>query len=262
MPKSGSQQQKNLTPTPASTITTPPSPHKPPLGLQGWVQVLAALSAILVLLTPVIYFNGRAFHDGWYDYFHLDQAMFPLDTAGMLMEGAIAWGDGLAAIMSAVTRVGIWAWLRVGSVVLLGALIGGGSIWIYEIRQARWAKLKNKPVQKHSPKIGGFLRRLLSPILVMGISAAAIYVLVFGLIFVMAMLSAPFYQLGRHQASLTAKGNFSDMPTVIAKKSTTENVKRQEMGCGAQFCALWGDGHASVAPVSAISWGDAPAPGP
>lgn len=257
MPKTGSQQAKSPATTPAPTPPVMSEAKKPPLGLQGWVQVLAALSAVLVVLTPVIYFNGRAFHDGWYDHFHLDPSMFPLDTAGMLTEGAIAWGDGLAAIVSAVTHVSVWIWLRVASVLLGGALLGAGFVWIHKLLET---KRNKKSAPKRWPKIGELGKQLLSTLLVMGVSAAAIYVLVFGLIFVMALLSAPFYELGKHQASLAAQGNFSDRPTITAKISTTEHVKRQEMECGTQFCALWGEGHASVAPVSAIEWGDAPPP--
>lgn len=44
------------------------------------VTTLTVLSLILVVLTPAIYFCGRAFHDGWYEALRLDSGMFPSDT--------------------------------------------------------------------------------------------------------------------------------------------------------------------------------------
>ena len=221
------------------------------------VQILVGL---LVLITPVFYFNGRAFHDGWYNYLHLDQAMFPLDTPGMLTEGAIAWADGLVAIVTTMKQVELSRWVLplslIGGGILLGTLIGWGrDKWI-----ASRAKHDDQPISAVLQRTRVFAIRFLVPLLMTGFSVGALYVFLFVLMFALAMMSAPFYALGAAAAQKAASNDFSDMP-IATIKTPTSIVQLREMTCGPQFCALWGNKHASVAPVSAITWGEASAPG-
>ena len=44
-----------------------PEPGKRPSRLQGAIQVFTALLLFFVVMTPITYFVGRAYHDGWYD---------------------------------------------------------------------------------------------------------------------------------------------------------------------------------------------------
>lgn len=251
----------------STTVMQAPAPAPGPaaLGLDAsksatlYLTKIQILVAFLVLITPIVYFNGRVFHDGWYSHFHLDPAMFPLDTAGTLTWGAIAWGNGLIAIVTTMKQVELGRWLLPMSLIGGGAVLGSLVAWGGDIWKRSRAERGKLPTSKFWQKVRLLASRIFLPILMMGISAAAIYVFIFVLMFVLAIMSAPFFALGETAAKKAALNDFSDMPMATVKTQTS-SVQLREMGCGPQFCALWGNKHASVAPVSAITWGEAPAP--
>lgn len=119
-----------------------PEPVKALSRSQTAIQWLTAASLFFVVMTPVIYIMGRAYHDGWYGYLKLDQSMFPLDTAGMLTEGGMALTQGFGEL-SHWFGGSLRQWL-----ILLFVIIVGGVIWaifamlIKDLR--RWNKEKEK----------------------------------------------------------------------------------------------------------------------
>lgn len=237
-----------------------PEPGKSPSLAQLAIQVFTAVSLFLVVMTPIIYCIGRAYHDGWYSELNLDGSLFPLDTASMLTQGFMVAAGGLAKLALATLHA-----LAVHFFLLLCVAVTAGMT----LAGCRWMghrldeKVAGKPKRsdqdqrawQRSPR---FL--IISSFLVVLLALCACYEAIFGLSLVAALFTQPFYQLGREDAAqLVAKGfNLSPMVTV---KSPNGVVQRREITCGPAFCALWGEGHASQAPIAMVGWADAPSPG-
>lgn len=242
---------------PTSVVTMPgPDPSKAATLYLTKVQILVGL---LMLITPVVYFNGYAFHDGWYEYFHLDPAMFPLDTAGTLTWGTVAWADLLIKIVTTLKQVELSRWLLPMSVIGAAAIAASLMIWGHDSWKASSAKRGNQPTSEFSKKIQLAAIRIFLPIVMMALFAVAIYALIFVVMLVLAIMSGPFYALGAEAAQKAALNGFLDRP-VVTVTTQTRAVEQREIACGLQFCALWANKHADIVPVSAVTAGDAPAP--
>lgn len=229
----------------------PPSADAPHVWHQGASHWFTLTSLFFVVMTPVIYLAGRAYHDGWYAALNLNQGMFPLDTAGMLIEGAIAFGSGFGKLSTACIGLALHHWL-----VLLIVTLGGGLIWaaiaslskrLDEDRATRKKADSAKETGKH------WLFKVAIPrMLLLALAVSVFYEFVFAMTLGFALLTQPFVVLGKDEAKAAAAKGFEKSPMVTVR-SPKGDVQRREIGCGPQFCALWGDGHASYAPVSAIS---------
>lgn len=258
--KQPSQQEQPLhrtPPTPGQPLSPDATP--PPRALKA-TTTLTTLSLIFVVLTPVIYFCGRAFHDGWYEALHLDPGMFPLDTASMLTNGAIAWGDVLS--FSATALIGVikrYPWQ-------LPLLILGLSIsWVLITKAGRWldrrnAKWKAKRARPFLAKVAHFVVPLIKPTLVLTLGFLVIFEFVFGMTTVFGLIVLPFYRMGQHEAKTAVSKGFIQSPKVVMKNPTGSPVELKEIGCGPQFCGLWNKDHAVTVPISALTWSDSPKP--
>ena len=235
-----------------------PELGKPLSRSQTAIQWLTAVSLFFVVMTPVIYIMGRAYHDGWYDYLHLDQSMFPLDTAGMLTEGGIALTQGFG-VLSHWHGGGLVQWL-----VLLLIIIVGGVIWaIFALvvkDLTNGGTKKKKDPDKHT---NSFFRWLLTSALpriaLLALFGFTIYEFIAAVALVFITLTQPFVSLGKYEAEKSAAVDFNHSP-IVTVKSPQGDLTFREIGCGPQFCALWKDKHASYASVSMITWGDSPSP--
>ncbi|WP_329741440.1 hypothetical protein [Dyella sp. A6] len=88
-------------------------PHPPaPSFTQKVTSILTISSLFIVVMTPFAYLGGRAYHDGWYAALRLDPNMFPLDPQGVLVEGAIGWGEVLSTVMDTICHVIAHYWLE------------------------------------------------------------------------------------------------------------------------------------------------------
>lgn len=239
--------------TPRTSDATPPRVLKA-------ATTLTVLSLILVVLTPVIYFCGRAFHDGWYEALRLDPSMFPLDTAGMLMEGAIAWGDVLSASAKALTEaIKRYPWQ-------LPLLILGLSIsWVLITKAGRWldrigAKGKAKRARPFLSKMAQVFGSLIKPMFVLTLGFLVLFEFVFGMTSMFGLIVMPFYRMGQHEAKAAIAKGFIQSPKAIMKNPTGSSVELREIGCGPQFCGLWDKDHAVTVPVSALTWSESPKP--
>lgn len=233
-------------------------PSKPPSRSQTAIQWLTAASLFFVVMTPVIYIMGRAYHDGWYAYLNLDQSMFPLDTAGMLTEGGMALTQGVG-VLSHGHGGGLGQWL-----VLLLIIIVGGVIWaifalIVKDLTNDGTKKKKDPDKHTNSFFQWLLTSALPRIALLALFGFTIYEFIAAVALVFITLTQPFVFLGKYEAGKSAAVDFNHSP-VVTVKSPQGDAKFREIGCGPQFCALWKDKHASYAPISAITWGDSPAP--
>lgn len=232
---------------------------KPPSRLQVVILWLTAMSLFWVVMTPVTYFIGRAFHDGWYEALHLDPGMFPLDTASMLIQGFVAEGEALAKLAGGISQVLVTHGVLLLALLAIGALTWGAIMWL-----GHWADDRRARQPKKSAKPDGTQRRSLgslifTAVLMLLLFAFSFYELVFGLTLGYALVTLPFYKLGQYEANQLASTDFVKKPTVTVKTQTGD-MQLRELGCGPIFCALWANKHASFAPSSTITWGDGSVP--
>lgn len=237
-----------------------PEPGKPSSRLQIATQWVTFLSFFFVVMTPITYFIGRAYHDGWYDALNLDGGLFPLDTAAMLTQGFVVAGDGLAKLAVAIVHALGMHFILLLSVVLTAALTWATCKWLGHRADERSASKPKKPTQDQSVRQRSLRYLTVNSILVVLIGLFGIYELVFVLTLGYLVVTQPFYQLGKYEAQEKAATDF-EKSSMVTVKTSAGDVKFRELGCGPQFCALWGNKHASFAPVSAITWGDTQAPG-
>jgi ABC-type Fe3+ transport system permease subunit len=236
-----------------------PEPGKPPSRLQSAIQLFTALSLFFVVMTPITYFIGRAYHDGWYDELGLDGSLFPLDTASMLTQGFEVAGDGFGKLAVASFQAVASHSLVLLSFVLIAGLTIGALKWMQQRSDERRASKPKKPTQDQQAKQRSFRFHTTNAILTVLLVFFAFYEVVFGFSLGVAILTQPFYLLGKDEAKQFADKGFNLSPMVTAK-SPTGDVPRREIGCGPAYCALWGDGHASQAPIASVGWADAPPP--
>lgn len=232
------------------------------------VQILTALSLFFVVMAPIAYVNGRAYHDGWYDALHLDQAMFPLDAQGTTTQAMVAWEVAFSAMFSGTSKAFAAHWLPVFVGLAADFVLIVGFAWLIE----RWDDQRKKQMgvaaKKEKSPLRRALDRALQPILVLGLSVATIFMGIACLMVVIAGLILPFSKVGGDEARREIASNFAEAP-LMNVKSPNGDLKVREIACGLQFCAFWETGdvakgdraHATLAPVSAVSWGEAPPPG-
>ena len=234
-----------------------PESGKPPSRLQVVILWLTAISLFWVVMTPITYFVGRAYHDGWYDELGLDGSLFPLDTASMLTQGFEVAGDGMAKFSAASLQALAHHWIFLSLFLLAMGSTWGACKWLEHRVDERRASKPKKPAQDQRVRQRSLRFHTTNAILTMLIALFVFYEVVFGFPLTAALLTQPFYQLGRDEAKAFADKGFDRSPMVTIKSSSGD-VQRREIGCGPAYCALWGDGHASQAPIASVGWADAP----
>jgi ABC-type Fe3+ transport system permease subunit len=236
-----------------------PKPGKPPSRLQTAIQVFTALSLFFVVMTPITYFVGRAYHDGWYDALGLDGSLFPLDTATMLTQGFMVAENGFGKLATASLQAVGAHFVLLVSVLLTAALTWAVFKWLEHRLDERSASKAKKPAQDQHVRQKSLRFLIINAILTALLVVFSFYEVVFGVWLLGALITEPFYQLGKYDAKQIAAKGFTLSPMVTVK-SPTGDVKRREIGCGPAYCALWGDGHASQAPIASVGWADAQPP--
>lgn len=222
------------------------------------ISILTVFSLALVVLTPVVYFCGRAFHDGWYGELRLDPGMFPLDTAGMLTEGGVALGDIIsfsADTLLEVTKNFPWR------VVFL--ILGLSTTWVVVTKAGRWLDHRGlewigKIAHPIRAKVARFLGPFIKPTFIVALAFVMLFEFAFGLTSMFGLIVLPFYRMGQHEAKVAVSKGFSLLPRVAVKNPAGSLTEMREVGCGPQFCGLWNKDHAITVPVSALTWLESP----
>jgi hypothetical protein len=234
----------------SAAASTPKLPF--PQRITPWLTVI---TAGLVILTPVFYFNGRSFHDGWYLYFNLDASMFPLNPADMLSMGGRAWTDGLSEISLVILHHFPKLWHK------LAWLILGDSLAVVAMRMfINYVERRNT---KRDAKLGRqkkegdphWIKQFILTVVLIGFFFVFLFVGLILLTMGFAGLSYPFRNLGSYEAQLEVQSDFKDVPLLSVKTATGDQFNLPEIGCGPQFCAVWDNGHALTVPVAAVTWG-------
>lgn len=229
--------------------------------LQTATQILTLISTLFVIATPLVYIDGRAYHDGWFQYLKLDDRMFPLDTAGTLTLGAQVIRDFFS--LTRDTLVQAFAVHTLWSFVVFFAI---GSA-VHLLLQLTKVVLKMRAAQATETTRSDVGSRdrwffLVAPYVGIGASVSLIYLFVFAMTIFFGLVLTPFNALGRYEAKHFAVTQFKDFPSVTLKGPDGIVRPYRELACGPQFCALWANGHAAAVPLSAIVWLEASPPTP
>lgn len=238
--------------TPVSSTNNVASDTKPTLTIRI-SQKLAVFTALLIALTPIIYLNGRGFHDGWYRYLNLDGTMFPVNTADMLAMGGRAWIDGLSEIVTRVfAHIHGYEWVIVLMIISAAFVIAGFQLWSDHV-QRKMAQKKKKPeivrIWWHR-----WIRRSALWTLTLAWGVMAVFMVIVSIPLGLGVMIAPFASLGRHEVKQEIANNFRDLPILTLKMPDGNTVNLPEIGCGPAYCAAWNNDRAITVPVSAVTW--------
>lgn len=76
----------------------------------------------------------------------------------------------------------------------------------------------------------------------------------------LALFMQPFFLVGAHQAKEQVEGGFKDVPVIALKATDGKVVNYHLIGCGPQFCGVWGADHATMVPLADIQRGESAPP--
>ncbi|WP_445147308.1 hypothetical protein [Dyella sp. Tek66A03] len=223
------------------------------------IRQLLASSIFLAVLTGIGYLNGTAFREGYYSYFNLDPTMFPLDNAGTITMGFRAWGEGLSAVLMALFSSAGKHW---SGILLTLAFVGFsyGSLEYLIVWQRRRKGHAAAPPEDERPRLFKWMRKCFAWTALLGMFSATLLASLLAVTLSIGLLISPFEKLGRYEAKHEAGDQFKHHALVIIKSPGGVSGEYRKIACGPQFCALWGTGHATTVPVTAITWAESPPP--
>jgi hypothetical protein len=82
----------------------------------------------------------------------------------------------------------------------------------------------------------------------------------FAVTFLLFLILAPFQVIGENRAKAAIKNHFAGSPAVMLTSPSGEKIAYHIIGCGPQFCGLYGADHAITVPVSKIDWSESAPP--
>lgn len=221
---------------------------------------LAAWTLVVAIATPLGYLSGRGYHDGWYEYFNLDPEMFSVDTAGVLHLAAVAWINLMGVVLQ-----GLWATIKEHWFVLVLYLVFCVLLWNtlnkgVDYLRARAKGRETKEPPKKKPAVEWVLRVVGEPVLGMSLSIGGAGMAVLLFVSLLALFMQPFVWVGAHHAKEQVEGGFKDVPVIALKAADGKMANYHLIGCGPQFCGVWGKDHATMVPLSDIQWGESAPP--
>ncbi|WP_236200015.1 hypothetical protein [Pseudomonas pseudonitroreducens] len=96
------------------------------INITKWTgRALQSMGVLFAVAWPVLYLNGRAFHDAYLSYLQMDPSMFPQDVADTLINSVAAWMHVSSGLISTVG-------LKFAFVVLLAtAYVAGSGVLLF-----------------------------------------------------------------------------------------------------------------------------------
>lgn len=237
----------------------------------------------LAILAGGFLFTGRAYRLSYYAHLHLNGSVFPDDAQARSFDAVIAWGDVVTSLISLISRTVARHHLGMVLGPTLGLLLFVVTLAV--IRDApRWTIWRKvSPAGKRRRMTGliallrgpgrmvlAFLRWIAPPKekfrlverfyqAMLGLYGAYVFLVLVGLVFVALVL--PFQHAGEDAASRDAKDGFSGQPDVALVLDGKAASSFKLVECGADFCALFGGGHAITVPKDQIKLAVSAPPG-
>lgn len=221
--------------------------------LPKFLKFLATLAVASAM--PLLYLNGSAYHEGYLSQLGLVPSMFPLDTAGTLTHGVLAWYIGLAKGVTFIAEFEARSLWKVGLAFLFASLLTGTWLWLAQKKTVK--ENKPTPEKKQQSDKSSFLQwasKVRNSAFYIFLTGYGFIVLSFSLTLMISALVIPFLNVGKSVATEELAKKFLRSP--IAHMAMGSEAKRpyRIIQCSESFCALYTEGSIVTVPISKIEF--------
>lgn len=210
------------------------------------------ISITALVLTPLFYMAGKAYHDGYLAFFKLETSMFPLDTYTTFSTATIAL---IYAIVEILTGTQAIFSAHYGVIISIYALAVAGLFMFRHLGRRASREHKTSPPSKSISYSTAFI--------IKEIGECALWILMPGYMTYLTMvvvaaflllLIGPFNHIGKLQAQKNLFSEFKNSPVVniTSRNGIRENYRVIE--CSTLFCALYARDVVITVPVSEMKW--------
>ncbi|UUC47946.1 hypothetical protein NOX82_18775 [Pseudomonas citronellolis] len=223
-----------------------PKPSARMLSLLGPLVTAASL--------PILYLNGKAYHDAYLGYFKLEPSMFPQDTASTLISAVIGWFHAMLAGLKGVLGLLEQHYgLVLGMALVIVLIMAPMSVMLTRLGKRldsrRSASRQNRLLSEYVKEAGLYLFWLFTV-------SYSVFALMFMIALLLSLSISPFYAIGKKVAAEDLKAGFVNAPRVELSDPKGRSGDFRIIECSSMFCALYASGRAVVVPVSAIDWAE------
>jgi len=248
--------------------------------MKGWASVMPASAMwpiAAAFLAGVFFLTGRIYRISYLRHFHLEPSLFPDDLSARAVYAVAGWANVYGFFTEATS--GYWSGHMVlsilGPTLALLAFAFILAVWRTLVRFVPlYASRMSSPLWLSRPArgVGRWLLSMLRWLFpneaawhsveiarrfIVGALGTYLVILALGLLLVLSL--RPFQLAGERVAARSASSMFVDSAVVRLWEGGKERSYRL-MECGPTYCALFGDGHAVVVPMSEVKRLDGPAP--
>ncbi|OBS35391.1 hypothetical protein [Pseudomonas syringae] len=220
----------------------------------GWGK-LGALA--LAISAPMFYLNGKAYHEGYLSYLHLEPSMFPLLATEYVEQTAVGWFRVIVGWFNNGFDTLGKNWLLASMSMVVLSLIFGLVDFMTDRTGCDDRKSHKPKEEKRS-----FFKSWRRVALFLFVSSYGVFIILCLISTSLAMLIMPFVDAGRETARGDVERGFSDAPIVTLKlPGSDEATQFRIIQCADKFCGLFANGRAYTVPVSAVTWAVSDMPG-
>ncbi|MEN5062131.1 hypothetical protein [Luteimonas sp. TWI1416] len=194
--------------------------------------------SLTVLLTGILYVQGRMYHSGYLSALGLAESQFPIDTPQALFISLHGWISGSIKVFDSFDSAFLLDLARTGVFTLAAFVIGISLIFLTQriLTPERTAKISSwRDLFGRRRILAIYLSTIPATILSLLIIPALMMIGSFIIMLTFMILCTPFFSLGQEMARDACNGKRS---TVGIAKITGSTSPLIMLECGTQFCAL------------------------
>jgi hypothetical protein len=210
------------------------------------------VAALIGIATPIVYLNGRAYHDGYLAYFHLDTSMFPIDVPSTFVLAARAWLEGATVVLTSTAQALKHHWFVI--IVVPIVLVGTFSALAYGVgrRLQRSLEKKTDGGSRHLILPPAF-RMALGSVTTLIFGAYGLYTFFTIIGAALLLFVAPFVGVGKAAAERDSKIGFSSSPSVELSDAHLSPSIYRIIECSDKFCALYSTDDIATVAISSVT---------
>lgn len=221
------------------------------VGTRKGLGFMGITSHIPVWLFPaVFYVNGKAFHDAYLSYFHLEPSLFAMDVQATFTQAFIAWTQGMLLTLSALPRGLEQHWLTALALFIVCVISLAGYSHLQDRGSDKAGANEHKAHHKRPP----FLLAIGKATEAVGLGLYGLYASLLAIVLLLVLLISPFNWLGKNAASRDAATNFRNAASVTLQTPDGAQEQYKIIECDGGSCALYRNGTAVAVPRSLVTW--------